>query len=755
MTPLLRKIACCSLVLCCCTTLPAQISTITPYTPEGLEALQPLRASTPDAVACAGGYCYAFSRYDGASYRPPGGDWAPLRMADSMEVVYGLADAGDAVLVQTLRIDYGFPGYNFRYRIYRSEKDTAAFQLALDLTLTDQEGLDSERYGQFRVVDDQLCYFSLEISSGISTGPFKNFVSEDGGVSWKALSFKKNSLATACRVGDLYVHFDEGTGIFNPEPDSFYWSLTPEFTGYNATRAPLPSCYPLALEARQDTLFFFNGNDSLVYFSAFGGLDWQSRSLPPDAALNDVLWRQGRWFFATNAGLFSAAEPDQDWTPIYQYQDCFHPIAVRLYAPEPDALPWLSGAGSALLRPLDAQGDAWADFSKGLPGEGTQSFQAAGDTLYSSFAYACFQTADGLDWQPLRSPGLQGAGWLEARSIFRHQDRLFATGRIGDYFDDISAIFTKPDGGDWALVDTVHNEGYEFGLSASATSLYWHNYQTIRRSTDLGQNWETLPLPPGATFPRLLAYGDTLFVVNYSPNQLWRSTDLGQSWQALPMPALTGYFSLLRQGDRLVLVADRLVTWASADRGQSWQQTNLGINSTLYSVGYDVLDGMLVAHLSSSQLTYYRGVMLSLDAGAHWLKLRLPESWESNTYYGFARFRDHFYFGHHLTGNWRFPDRLVLQKLDEITPKVSVHTPFTDPPLRVQPNPAGSETWLLAGQGVTLPLRWQLFDLQGRLLRDGWMEQPECRIDLSGLAPGMYAVHIPGSAWRAVPLVVR
>ncbi|MBL7774710.1 MAG: hypothetical protein JNK89_01840 [Saprospiraceae bacterium] len=43
-----------------------QLTSIETFKPENVEALQPLRAHTPNVVACAGGYCFSYSSLAGA-----------------------------------------------------------------------------------------------------------------------------------------------------------------------------------------------------------------------------------------------------------------------------------------------------------------------------------------------------------------------------------------------------------------------------------------------------------------------------------------------------------------------------------------------------------------------------------------------------------------------------------------------------------------------------------------------------------------
>lgn len=734
----------------------AQLSTITSFTPESIDTLAPMRGNTPDVLACANGHCYAFGRYDGASYRPdqPGAVWSPLVMPNTNEVVYAVADAGAAVLLMTRTVITGSNGYEFFYRLYRTEHGPDGMELSLEIALSGQDGLDSDRYGQFNVVNNSLVYFSLGKSISPGAYNFWNYYSTDNGRNWTALGLQKNPMTTARQAGNLYVMLDEERSIFSEGPDSLYWSLSPTFSAHNVTPAPQTSVVLLDMIWHQDSLFVFNTYDSLFYFSAYGGLVWEARPLPGKRPVVSVVLQQDTWYFANADGMFKASSPMAPWTPVYQFQDCFNPTVERLFLPDETGLPWLAGAATALLRPADPQGDNWTDFSQGLPGQGTQSFEAVQDTLYSAYAYTTFQSTDGLSWQGLRSPGLRGARWVQSTGMIYHKGHYFVTAEFGDWPSTTEGIFVRPDGADWSLLDTTDSQGYTMTIAAGNENLYWFNSLSLRRSTDLGQNWQFVDLPPGATYFRIVPKGDTLFLLTSNPNQLWRSIDQGLHWVELTLPAVSGYFSLIPFGERLVFAGEKLVTWVSDNDGLNWVQTNQGMSAN-YAVGYQVVGNMLVAHLSTSQLGFYRGVMLSLDAGAHWLKLRLPTAIESNTYYGFEQFKEYFYYGHWTTGNFRFPDRLVIQKLEEITPKVPIRELNPDSGITVSPNPAASETWLRATPELSLPLLWRLHDMQGRKVLEGEMDQVEYRIGLAGLANGLYWLHFPVGQTRAVPVLVQ
>ncbi|MEM1271450.1 MAG: T9SS type A sorting domain-containing protein [Bacteroidota bacterium] len=80
--------------------------------------------------------------------------------------------------------------------------------------------------------------------------------------------------------------------------------------------------------------------------------------------------------------------------------------------------------------------------------------------------------------------------------------------------------------------------------------------------------------------------------------------------------------------------------------------------------------------------------------------------------------------------------------------------------LEVFPNPATGAVRARLSLGRAGPVRWQLFDAAGRLVRSWRGERPagpsEQRIDLAGLPPGRYALQVQaGERRRAEWIVVR
>ncbi|MBK6929604.1 MAG: hypothetical protein IPH12_01615 [Saprospirales bacterium] len=209
-----------------------------------------MKHNEPEAAACANSHCYAFIRWKGIFYRPnlPGEAWKPFqKFISQTERAYGLADAGDAVLIQTLTIESAA----YIYRLYRTSGIPDSLKLVAEFMLNGSDAQDSEWFGLFNVANNDLVYFSLE-----KEWPYYwNFYSLDKGMTWTALGLQKRNLQSVRQVGNLFVMLDKAPD-FIAEPDSLYWSNTPDFKTYNVLPVPAPEANFSSIEAVEDTVLF-------------------------------------------------------------------------------------------------------------------------------------------------------------------------------------------------------------------------------------------------------------------------------------------------------------------------------------------------------------------------------------------------------------------------------------------------------------------------------------------------------------------
>ena len=88
-------------------------------------------------------------------------------------------------------------------------------------------------------------------------------------------------------------------------------------------------------------------------------------------------------------------------------------------------------------------------------------------------------------------------------------------------------------------------------------------------------------------------------------------------------------------------------------------------------------------------------------------------------------------------------------------PSVNTLEPGAPPQLRVAPNPAAGYVGFEWSKPPAGPVTLQLYDLNGRLVRQCNWAGDTCRIDLGGLAPGIFLYRLQGKGWRLSGRIVK
>jgi WD40 repeat protein len=170
------------------------------------------------------------------------------------------------------------------------------------------------------------------------------------------------------------------------------------------------------------------------------------------------------------------------------------------------------------------------------------------------------------------------------------------------------------------------------------------------KSTDGGNTWQALPLPPFANAIGAITLHprdpNTIFVgtgdeVWFGPGQsdlgipntlygvgLYRSTDAGQTWQRIDGTTFTGHRineilvipdpSGRRDRDILIVCADTGI-WRSTDGGQTWSRRLNGVGTALVANPEDT--SVLLAAIGDFRGRAANGVYRSTDQGATWTRI--------------------------------------------------------------------------------------------------------------------------------------
>jgi photosystem II stability/assembly factor-like uncharacterized protein len=122
------------------------------------------------------------------------------------------------------------------------------------------------------------------------------------------------------------------------------------------------------------------------------------------------------------------------------------------------------------------------------------------------------------------------------------------------------------------------------------------NYHRLYRSSDHGNNWDSIPPPSGYSFSSLAiapSNNNLLYIGCYSPTQVFKSTDRGQTWTLLPFP-LSGESSVyisIHPEDADIVYAGVFSyggwqggIYKSINGGLNWEEKNNGLTNTDWDI---------------------------------------------------------------------------------------------------------------------------------------------------------------------------
>lgn len=234
---------------------------------------------------------------------------------------------------------------------------------------------------------------------------------------------------------------------------------------------------------------------------------------------------------------------------------------------------WAASYGG-LFRSLD-EGQTWVK-DQSFPGSwGALDISLIGGELFviiyestplahDDYAIYLFRSRnEGIDWERI---------WIwedylysdESYEVFRIEHSLFI-------IFGTNLFISEDDGKTWKDVNYFQNGyiGLPFALGHGGNSIMVTTHWGLYLSLDMGQTWDSLGPYYSDKMPIL---ADSLFLV-VGFDTLFRSTDLGQSWEQLPLP--TSYFNgSIQRGASGRLYAIDYRVYVSEDDGTSWDTLN-------------------------------------------------------------------------------------------------------------------------------------------------------------------------------------
>ena len=371
------------------------------------------------------------------------------------------------------------------------------------------------------------------------------------------------------------------------------------------------------------TGYYNNGNG--VYYSNSNGQNWTQIGLKNKVVLSLSFDSQGNLFAGTlKDGLYKTPDLGQNWT---QYQNGIYKKQVfRLKINKQDDIfigsegggtGWMFYGGGGVFKSTNG-GNNFKQV--GLPLSLVKNFVFSGDSLIISSTTSGVQTYNRVT-KKWKNIGLHG---VEAVTITPSNILYAATREEG--------LFKSEDlGYSWSLtnltVDTLmplYNV-----LAVNEDTLFASTFYNLKRSTDGGQTWDSLPINTGDNSRGLFFYNNTLWLtgVNSGSGVLYNSTDFGASFHSL----YSGFGSTNNSNNSIAATNNGFVYFAnrnhnlngivrSTDDGQNWEQVLFKRVATIFSnENALVITGSLVTSISDTNKIY-----ISSNHGITWASIVQP-----------------------------------------------------------------------------------------------------------------------------------
>lgn len=281
---------------------------------------------------------------------------------------------------------------------------------------------------------------------------------------------------------------------------------------------------------------------NIVFKSADGGKTWQdiSEGLPKNV--------QGEGFFANEAGFYLCIENGMYHTTANSSAPSWNkevfPAAHSSITPSKNGIFAYTYDGQFLQKPNETS--VWSPVFTNFPESDIRTvYETAGGTVFIGCDKGLFRsTNNGKTWKLVHN-----GGW--AMKMVESNGVLLATSQVG--------IIRSSDGGEnW---DTVISEG-GVGIAVErikggfAAITYNTTSQTrrVRTSYDGGKTWQAIDagLPPSLSISSIVQVGDDFFCGH--PNGIYRSSDQGKTWELLHPSVENKVFNLSVSGNVLYAV---------------------------------------------------------------------------------------------------------------------------------------------------------------------------------------------------------
>lgn len=524
---------------------------------------------------------------------------------ENWEQVHQGSQYGDNILVATTSTDIVFAFVN--YDLVRSTDNGTNWTSI---------GLPQADFVSGIVIDSNDHIYVSVFSSGV-------FCSTDLGNSWSAINngfinfYPRNLLISP--IGSpqaLYSYGDSaGTGI----GWSFYRSTN---SGSSWTLLSMPRVLGDIFIHSNGDLYLPSGSG--LYRSTDMGNSWQLVNMniyyqyyEPMLSLpnGDILGGQNQ----KDGIIFRSSDNGYNWS-VFDTLNCFE-IMNMLYGE--DGFIYIGTYRSGLFKTTD-QGLTWLQCNTGFPNSTSQvtsitekpgGIMLAGTTQFGTF----ISTNSGQSWSR-NYPGYYsdyGNNYGATRLVAHPNGPIFAAS-VGSNIPYLK--ISNDNGNHWNLLPS-YGGGYTYDLTKGASeTIYVFGAGGIKRSTDVGISWITIPSPGAGPLLHITQQGSIIVLSTYTDSRYGIttyytnvSTDGGTSWTtSSPSNNRVAIYDYASTSNEYLFAATGLGVYRSVDTGKTWISMNTGLPSNnIRSLAVNSIDVLFAG-------TNGYGVFYSKNYGMNW-----------------------------------------------------------------------------------------------------------------------------------------